>query len=135
MGFLNYIDRQVIFSLFPLVEKEFHLSGAELGLLNTVFLWIYGIASPFAGYLADRFGRVRVIVVSLVIWSLITWVTGHARSYGELIASRALRGLSEACYLPAALALSADDHGAKARTYASWAGMAGPRPGLEGGTG
>lgn len=119
VGFLNYIDRQVIFSLFPLVEKEFHLSGAELGLLNTVFLWIYGIASPFAGYLADRFGRVRVILVSLVIWSLITWATGHARSYGELIASRALMGLSEACYLPAALALIADHHGAKSRSLAT----------------
>lgn len=119
VGFLNYIDRQVIFSLFPLIETEFHLSGAELGFLNTVFLWIYGLASPFAGYLADRFGRVRVILVSLVIWSLITWATGHARSYGELIATRALMGLSEACYLPAALALIADHHSGKTRSLAT----------------
>ena len=119
VAFLNYIDRQVIFSMFPLVEKEFHLSGAELGFLGTVFLWVYGLASPFAGYLADRFGRVRIILVSLLIWSLVTWATGHARSYGELVAARALMGLSEACYLPAALALIAGHHGETTRSLAT----------------
>jgi MFS family permease len=119
VAFLNYIDRQVIFSLLPLVEKEFHLTGAELGFLSTVFLWVYGLASPCAGYVADRFGRVRVILVSLLIWSLVTWATGHARTYGELVAARALMGLSEACYLPAALALIADHHGERTRSLAT----------------
>ncbi|MCX6617385.1 MAG: MFS transporter, partial [Acidobacteria bacterium] len=75
VAFLNYVDRQVIFSLLPLVEKEFRLTGAQLGFLSTVFLWVYGLASPFAGYLADRFGRVRMILVSLIIWSVVTWAT------------------------------------------------------------
>ena len=116
VAFLNYIDRQVIFSLFPLLENEFHLTGGQLGLLSTVFVWVYGLVSPFAGYLGDRFGRVRMIVVSLLIWSVVTWATGQARSYGELVAVRALMGLSEACYLPAALALIADFHGDKKRS-------------------
>jgi len=119
VAFLNYVDRQVIFSLLPLLEKEFRLTGAELGFLSTVFLWVYGLASPFAGFLADRFGRVRVILASLVIWSLVTWATGHARSYGELVAARALMGLSEAFYLPAALALIADHHGERTRSLAT----------------
>jgi predicted MFS family arabinose efflux permease len=119
VAFLNYVDRQVIFSLLPLVEKEFGLSGAELGMLSTVFLWIYGLASPFAGYVADRFGRVRVILASLVIWSLVTWATGHVRSYPELLAARTLMGLSEACYLPAALALIASRHGERSRSLAT----------------
>jgi MFS family permease len=119
VAFLNYIDRQVIFSLLPLVEKEFRLTGAQLGLLSTVFLWIYGFASPFGGYLADRFGRVRVILASLLIWSAVTWATGHARNYGELISARALMGLSEAFYLPAALALIADHHGEGTRSLAT----------------
>ena len=119
VAFLNYVDRQVIFSLFPLLEKEFHLTGGQLGLLSTVFVWVYGLVSPFAGYLGDRFGRVRMIVVSLLIWSVVTWATGHARSYGELVAARALMGLSEACYLPAALALIADYHGDRTRSLAT----------------
>jgi MFS family permease len=119
VAFLNYVDRQVIFSLLPLVEKEFRLTGAQLGFLSTVFLWVYGLASPFAGYLADRFGRVRMILVSLLIWSVVTWATGHARSYGELVAARALMGLSEAFYLPAALALIADHHGERTRSLAT----------------
>jgi len=119
VAFLNYIDRQVIFSLLPLVEKEFHLTGAELGFLSTVFLWVYGLASPFAGYVADRFGRVRVILVSLLILSLVTCATGHARNYHELVVARALMGLSEACYLPAALALIAGHHGDRTRSLAT----------------
>jgi MFS family permease len=119
VAFLNYVDRQVIFSLFPLVEREFRLTGAELGFLSTVFLWVYGLASPFGGHIADRFGRVRVILVSLLIWSLVTWATGHARSYGGLAATRALMGLSEAFYLPAALALIADHHGERTRSLAT----------------
>ncbi|MBM3744986.1 MAG: MFS transporter [Acidobacteria bacterium] len=119
VAFLNYIDRQVIFSLFPLLDKEFHLSGAELGFLSTAFVWVYGLVSPFCGYMADRFGRVRVILLSLLIWSLVTWATGHARSYGELIAARAMMGLSEAFYLPAALALIADHHGERTRSLAT----------------
>ena len=119
VAFLNYVDRQVIFSLFPLLEKEFHLTGGQLGLLSTVFVWVYGLVSPFAGYLGDRFGRVRMILVSLLIWSVVTWATGHARSYGELVAARALMGLSEACYLPAALALIADYHGERTRSLAT----------------
>jgi len=119
VAFLNYVDRQVIFSLFPLLEKEFHLTGGQLGLLSTVFVWVYGLVGPFTGYLGDRVGRVRMIVASLLIWSLVTWATGHVRSYGELVATRVLMGLSEACYLPAALALIADHHGGKTRSLAT----------------
>jgi len=116
---LNYVDRQVIFSLFPLLEKGFGLSGAQLGLLSTAFLWVYAFASPFGGYFADRFGRVRVVLASLAVWSLVTWATGHARTYTELVAARALMGFSEAFYLPAALALIADHHGERTRATAT----------------
>ncbi|MEN6535879.1 MAG: MFS transporter, partial [Bryobacteraceae bacterium] len=82
---LNYVDRQVIFSVLPLLQTDLNLSPAQLGLLSTVFLWVYGILSPFAGFLADRFGRVKVILVSLLVWSAVTWLTGHARNLGELL--------------------------------------------------
>ncbi len=110
VALLNYLDRQIIFSVFPLLKADLRLSDWELGLLGAAFLWVYALLSPISGFLADRFGRVRVIIVSLLVWSLVTWLTRYARSFEELIATRALMGLSEACYIPAALALIADYH-------------------------
>lgn len=118
VGLLNYLDRQVIFSLFPLLETEFAATGLELGLISTVFLWVYGLVSPFAGYLADRFGRVRVILLSLAVWSLATWVTGHVHSIQQMLWARAVMGISEACYIPAALALIVEVHAEKSRALA-----------------
>src|SRR5215471_2993785 len=69
---LNYVDRQVIFSLFPPLQSDLNLSAAQLGLLSTVFLWVYGALSPFSGYIADRFGREKLIGLSLLVWSAIT---------------------------------------------------------------
>ena len=59
---LNYVDRQAIFSVFPLLEAELKVPVVQLGLLTTVFAWVYGLVSPVAGYVADRFGRVRMIL-------------------------------------------------------------------------
>ena len=110
VAMLNYLDRQIIFSVFPLLKSDLHLSDVQLGLLGTVFLWIYGILSPISGFLADRYGRVRIIIVSLLVWSAVTWLTGHASGLNDLFITRALMGLSEACYIPAALALITDYH-------------------------
>src|SRR6185312_14865548 len=61
----------------------------------------------------------RVIIVSLFLWSLITWLTGHATTYKQLLWTRALMGVSEACYIPAALALIADYHRGSTRSRAN----------------
>jgi MFS family permease len=116
---LNYLDREVIFTVFPLLQKNLKLSDLELGLLSTSFLWVYAIASPLIGFLADRFGRKKVIVVSLMIWSLMTWATGKARNFRELLAVRGLMGISEAAYLPAGLAMIADHHSERTRSLAT----------------
>jgi MFS family permease len=128
---LNYLDRQMIFSVFPLLRAEMQLDDLQLGLLSTVFLWVYGFASPFGGYLADRVGRKRVLVLSLAIWTTVTLATGYVRDFQQLLAARALMGISEACYLPAALALIAELHGRGSRSLATgihqtglYAGMA-----------
>jgi len=119
VALLNYLDRQLIFSLFPPLEAEFGLSSVQLGFLGTAFLWVYGLLSPVGGYVADRFGRRRVILSSLAVWSAVTYLTGHVRNYNELLAARALMGTSEAFYLPAALALIADYHGEETRSRAT----------------
>ncbi|MFN7943790.1 MAG: MFS transporter [Blastocatellia bacterium] len=119
VAMLNYLDRQVIFSLFPPLQKEFGVSSVQLGLISTVFLWVYGALSPVGGFLADRFSRRRVILFSLAVWSLVTWATAHVGSFQQLLWARALMGISEACYLPAALALIADHHDERTRSRAT----------------
>jgi MFS family permease len=116
---LNYLDREVIFAIFPLLQKNMKLSSLELGLLSTSFLWVYAIASPLIGFLADRFGRKKVIAASLMVWSLMTWATGKARNFHELLAIRGLMGVSEAAYLPAGLAMIADHHSERTRSLAT----------------
>lgn len=116
---LNYLDRQVIYSVFPLLQHNLKLTDLELGFLSTSFLWVYAIASPLAGYVGDRFGRKKVIVASLIVWSLMTWATGKARNFHELVAVRGLMGVSEAAYLPAGLALIADHHSERTRSLAT----------------
>lgn len=116
---LNYLDRQVIFSQFPLIEQDLQASPTQLGLISSVFLWVYGALSPFAGYIADRWGRARVILLSLLVWSFATWITAHVTSIETMLASRVLMGISEAFYLPAALSLIADRHGPGTRSLAT----------------
>ena len=74
------------------------------------FKWVYAFLSPVGGYVADRFSRRLTICGSLFVWSAVTWWTGHVTTYDELLWARALMGISEAFYIPAALALIADYH-------------------------
>ena len=122
---LNYLDRIMITTMRDSLTQAVPMTDAQFGLLTSVFLWVYGLLSPFAGFLADRFNRSRLIVLSLLVWSLLTWLTGHARSFEELIVVRALMGLSEAAYLPAALALIADYHRGSTRSLATGIHMTG----------
>ena len=101
------------------IEAAIPMTEAQFGLLTTAFLAIYGLLSPFAGFLADKFNRSRVVVGSLLVWSLVTWLTGHSRTYPELLTTRLLMGISEACYIPAALALVADYHRGPTRSLAT----------------
>lgn len=119
VGCLNYLDRMMITTMRSSIMDEIPMTEAQFGLLTSVFLWIYGIASPFAGYLADKFNRSKVIIGSLFIWSLVTWLTSQASNFEELLLARALMGISEACYIPAALALIVDYHPGNTKSTAT----------------
>lgn len=125
VGCLNYLDRVMITTMRQSLTDAIPMTDAHFGLLTSVFLWIYGLLSPFAGFLADRFNRSRVIVISLFAWSVITWMTAHATTFNQLLLTRALMGVSEACYIPAALALIADYHRGSTRSLAIGVHMTG----------
>jgi MFS family permease len=125
VGCLNYLDRIMITTMRGSIMHTMPMTEAQFGLLTSIFLWVYGIISPFAGFLADRFNRSRVIIGSLFIWSAVTWLTAHATTFNQLLATRALMGISEACYIPAALALIADYHRGSTRSLATGIHMAG----------
>lgn len=120
VALLNYMDRQMMAAMKFSIMDDIPSIGTEAnwGLLPAVFKWVYAGLSPFGGYLADRFSKRHVIVVSLAVWSTVTWATGHAQTFEQLVWSRALMGISEACYIPAALALIADYHSGPTRSRA-----------------
>lgn len=119
VALLNYLDRQVIFACLPLLRDDLRIPDDQLGLLSGVFLWVYGLLSPFAGYVADKTGRARVIVIGLALWSAATWATAHAQTLEHLILTRVAMGVSEAFYLPAALALITERHSGSTRSLAT----------------
>jgi len=127
---LNYFDRIVLTSMRDPIVAEFGMTDAQFGLLTSVFLWSYAFLSPFGGYFADKYSRKNVIVLSVAIWSVVTLWTGYVKSYNELLLTRFLMGVSEACYLPAALALITDFHRDKTRSLATGLHMSGLYAGL-----
>ncbi len=118
IAFFNYADRQAIFSVFPLLEKEMHLSAVELGLLGSSFAWIYGLCSPVAGAIVDRIRRKTAILGGLHLWSVICMATAAARGFGALLMFRAAEGMGEAFYFPASVSLIGDYHKPETRSRA-----------------
>src|SRR3954465_10999119 len=81
VGCLNYLDRVMITTMRSSLKEAIAMTDAQFGFLTTAFLLVYGLLSPFAGFLADRFSRSRVIIGSLFAWSFITWLTAHSKTY------------------------------------------------------
>jgi len=130
VSLLNYLDRLLIASMRDPIKESIPMTDAQFGLLTSVFLLVYGILSPFGGYFADRYSRKMVIVISLLVWSGITFWTGSVNSFAEMLTARAIMGISEACYIPAAVALIIDYHKGPTRSLASGILMSGLYAGM-----
>ena len=118
IAFFNYADRQAIFSVFPLLEREMHLSPSQLGLLGSSFAWVYGLSAPLAGNIVDRIRRKTAILGGLQAWSAICMITALSRNFGQLLFFRAAEGLGESFYFPASMSLLSDYHGEETRSRA-----------------
>jgi MFS transporter, Spinster family, sphingosine-1-phosphate transporter len=119
VALLNYLDRQLVATMKLSMMRDVVMSGDDQwGYMLGQFKWVYALFSPVGGYIADRFSRRLVICGSLFVWSLVTYLTGQVHSYDELLWARAAMGVSEAFYIPAALALIADFHSGATRSRA-----------------
>ena len=116
--FFNYADRQAIFSVFPLLKQQLQLTDVQLGVVGASFMWMYALFGPFAGWLSDRLPRKTLVLGALIFWSFATAATALCHSYPQLVLCRALGGLGEAFYFPAAMSLIGDYHGATTRSRA-----------------
>ncbi|MGH9311447.1 MAG: MFS transporter [Vicinamibacterales bacterium] len=114
----NYADRQAIFSVFPLLEREMQLTPVQLGLLGSAFAWVYGLGAPFAGMVVDRVRRKTAILGGLQAWSVICLATAFSRNFRQLFLFRAAEGLGETFYFPASMSLISDYHGRDTRSRA-----------------
>ena len=108
--FLNYCDRQAAFAMFKSFRADLGMDDGQLGLIGAAFLWVYAFGCPIAGQLGDRFSKRLLVVLSLLIWSVVTVATGFATSATMLLGLRAAMGTSESLFMPMAISLTANAH-------------------------
>jgi MFS transporter, Spinster family, sphingosine-1-phosphate transporter len=105
INFVNYVDRQIVFALFPSIRHDFSLSYVQLGYLATAFTVVLSLASFPLGMLADRISRRAVISAGVLFWSCATFFSGLAGSFRSLLIARGMVGIGEAAYTPAGAAV------------------------------
>jgi MFS transporter, Spinster family, sphingosine-1-phosphate transporter len=108
VNFLNYIDRYVIAAVAVLIQRDFGLGDTEIGLVGSMFMVAYMVASPFTGVIGDRFSRFALVGAGVLVWSLATVLSGLAGSYHHLLLARSVIGIGEAGFGVVAAPLISD---------------------------
>ena len=116
--FFSYADRQALFSIFPLLEKDMGLTTVQLGMLGSSFAIVYGLSGPFAGYIVDKIRRKIAVIGGLELWSVICILSAMSRNFFQLVIFRAAEGIGESIFYPAALSMVSDYHGKRTRSRA-----------------
>ena len=98
---LNYLDRQILATLAPLLRVEFHLPNADYGVVLSAFSIVYAASAPLTGMFIDRIGLTRGISILAGLWSLAGMATGFVRGLPALLGCRALLGAAQAGGVPA----------------------------------
>jgi predicted MFS family arabinose efflux permease len=110
LNLLNYVDRNMTGAVLPLIVRDFHMSGFRSGLLGSLFMIVYVIVSPVAGWLADHRARLRLAAVGVLIWSVATIASGLAPAFVVLLMARAASGIGEATYAVVTPSLLSDSY-------------------------
>lgn len=109
LNVLNYVDRQLVVTLAPVLMADLGLSRARIGLLvGATFVVVFALGTLLLGAASDRAHRPRLIALGLCVWSLGTAGSASAGGFGELAAMRVLVGLGEAVLAPTALSMLGD---------------------------
>lgn len=127
LNLFNYIDRQVLFSVFPLIQQELHISDFQLGFLASVFMVVYMCYAPIVGFFADRHPRQYWIASSALIWSGATFLSGFVQNYTSLLTTRSFIGIGEGGFTTIAQPFLAEQYPKNKRaTILSYFGLALP---------
>ena len=127
LNLFNYLDRQVLFSVFPLIQQDLLLSDFQLGILASVFMLVYMCYAPIVGFFADRHPRQYWIAASSLVWSVATFFTGLAKNYFSLFTARALVGVGEGGFTTVAQPFLAEQYPKNKRaTILAYFGLAMP---------
>jgi MFS family permease len=117
VNLLNYIDRQILFAIFPEIQRDLGLLDSQLGLAGSAFIVVYMLVTPLAGRLGDRLHRLRVVAGGVALWSGATVLAGISWSFGSLLAFRSIVGVGEACYAPLGSAMISDVYAPERRGW------------------
>ncbi|WP_371858284.1 MFS transporter [Pseudomonas sp. ERMR1:02] len=109
LGFgLVGLDRFIILPLFPVMMRDLNLNYQDLGNISAVLALAWGISSIFMGRLSDRIGRRKVIIPSVIVFSLLAGLSGLATGVGALLLIRAVMGVAEGAFTPTSIAATAE---------------------------
>lgn len=122
INLFNYIDRQMLFAVFPLIKTDLLLTDAQLGSLASAFMIVYLVYAPIAGYFADRTPRQYWLGISAILWSVATSLTSIANNFRHLLITRGLIGVGEAGFTAVAQGFVAEHtpHENRARILAAF---------------
>lgn len=99
LNFFNYVDRNVLFAVQPLIQQEFHIDDAKMGFLTTAFFFCYMVAAPLIAPLADRYPRRWIMAAGAVVWSIATLLSAVTHNYDELLLRHLIVGIGEATFV------------------------------------
>lgn len=110
LNLLNYIDRQVLYAVFPLIKNDLSLSDFQLGSFASAFIITYLLCAPVIGFFADRSSRTKWVGITACLWSMATMSCALARHYITLLVSRCCVGIGEAGFTTIAQPLLAEQY-------------------------
>ncbi|MGA9566314.1 MAG: MFS transporter, partial [Candidatus Korobacteraceae bacterium] len=99
LNFFNYVDRNVLFAVQPLIQHEFKIDDAQIGFLTSAFFVCYMVAAPLIAPLADRYPRKWIMAAGAVVWSVATLLSAVTHNYDELLLRHLVVGIGEATFV------------------------------------